>query len=61
MKLEFGLEELIHMPTLLNSLADELKFTQDGYRIWLSKNDDTVTVERRISEGWVVVRKYEAM
>jgi len=61
MIVEFSLDELIHMPTLLDGIDDELKFTQNGYRVWLAKRDDMVTVEQKIAGRWVIVRKYEAM
>ena len=56
----FSLEELIHMPTLSHGIWDDLKWTGDGYRVWLMHDSNVVTVEARIGERWVVMQKYEA-
>ena len=64
----YSLESLRALPTLAEGQADNLKFDEDGYRVWLSRCtvedgepfDNAVTIERFDGQRWVEVAKHPA-
>lgn len=65
---KFTLQELEKMPTLCVGQADDLKYEEDGVRVWLSRcgvedgepYDNKVTVEKWIHLCWETVEEYQA-
>lgn len=64
----YSLRELEAMPTLSRSQADDLKFDDGKYRVWLSRVDEAdgmpyhsmVTVEALDNGRWRTVHEYQA-
>jgi len=64
----FTKQELERMPTLCVGQADDLKYEEDGVRVWLSRCDvedgepygDKVTVEKWVNLQWKEVQTYQA-
>ncbi len=67
-KFSYSLESLHALPTLAEGQADNLKFDQDGYRVWLSRCtvengepfNNAVTIEWFDGQRWVEVAKHPA-
>jgi len=48
-------EELKKLPTLAQGQADDLKIDTGNLRVWLSRVDDTISIEQLVDGKWELV------
>jgi len=47
--------DIEHLPTLCQGQADDLKIDTGKLRVWLSRVDGSVSIEKRVNGRWEMV------
>ena len=55
MKVNFNKKELEKLPTLCQGQADDLKIDNGKIRVWISRVDNSISVEQLIEGSWILI------